>query len=264
MFLTGYGSSFLLSTCALTRLFRGHYVLNSSVLPGLLASWSFMCERSSRRPELAVFMINQALYALWQYYLARSGLALPYGSTLVFAVSLSTLVYAAQFHPRCLRGLAGGLVSANLHATSEATPRYSLDHSEQLSGRVRGAYATALSLVHKAIAALSPTPAVFQALCGFFRGLVFGWGARTLLNVASVVLRGRFKELPRAFLRENSLRLGVVVGLMRGIFHGLSCALSSATMPVSRLRTVLAALLAGLASALGRAFWHDRLYAPKH
>ncbi|EGD75340.1 hypothetical protein PTSG_06989 [Salpingoeca rosetta] len=99
LFLSGLAASIIASVCALRRIFGTLYVCNFGALPGLLASWSLVLEKRSRRHDLAVYVANITVRVLFRK-LQQEGVvhAIPDGERLVAFVSLFTLLTAQRQH----------------------------------------------------------------------------------------------------------------------------------------------------------------------
>lgn len=223
LFLTGYGSTFMLSACLCRNAFGGHYIWNTTLLPGLLASLSLLAERSGRRAELAVYMLNQMLFSCWQLVRRRTRLYVPFGDVVVFCLTMALLATAAEAQPNAVRGLAGAVLRYNLSDPSTWWP-------------------TGRNLLDQHI------PGPIAAAC---RGFAFGWGMKAALSLVSTLFRGRWRAVLSVPLDRASLRMGMVIGSMAGLYHALKAHLARGKA-VSLRTTFVAAAVAALPYAANR------------
>lgn len=99
LFLSIYCTLSWTAICTLTRLTRyeGKYL---PVMGGLIAGTSVLLESKSRRMELALYVLSQAIPSL---YREMRGPIIPGSEVAIFGLSLYVLLYAQRFKNDCMR-----------------------------------------------------------------------------------------------------------------------------------------------------------------
>ncbi|XP_060077144.1 uncharacterized protein LOC132556719 [Ylistrum balloti] len=83
------------------------------VIGGLVCGLSVLFERANRRKELSLFLIPHTLYALYTWikgHRLASNIDVPFGSVLLYAVSMISVMHAYEREPESLSLLLNGLL----------------------------------------------------------------------------------------------------------------------------------------------------------
>ncbi|XP_021376856.1 uncharacterized protein LOC110465398 [Mizuhopecten yessoensis] len=83
------------------------------VVGGLVCGLSVLFERANRRKELSLFLIPHTLYALYTWikgHRLASHIDVPYGSVLLYAVSMISIMHAYEREPESLSLLLNGVL----------------------------------------------------------------------------------------------------------------------------------------------------------
>ena len=81
------------------------------LLGGLACGLSVLFERASRRKELALFVVPHSIYAFYNYLNERKILPnIPGGSSLLFALSMVSIMHAYEREPESLSMLLNGVL----------------------------------------------------------------------------------------------------------------------------------------------------------
>lgn len=83
------------------------------VLGGLVCGFSVLLERANRRKELSLFLIPHTLYALYTWVKGTglgSKMDIPYGSVLLYAISMISIMHAYEREPESLSILLNGML----------------------------------------------------------------------------------------------------------------------------------------------------------
>lgn len=225
-FLVTNAYTFILYNCLLRNMLGRYYFGTVAFLPSFLSSLTaILVERPARRPLLTLYVANVATEALWKMAESRNIVhSFPHGQTLIFASSMSTLLYLYRLGAssdsifnilRIFVGKeeAGPVAPPQLPAGEQLEPsrhrpcvRFSCvaDWVRLYSSTIRAKHE---SCHHKTSCFRY---SVLGGLRPFFGGVALQVALKTIMNIKTIA-RGD-PQWRKQVLSRNTLQLGIFMG----------------------------------------------------
>lgn len=225
-FLVTNAYTFILYNCLLRNLLGRYYFGTVAFLPSFLASLTaILVERPARRPLLTLYVANVATEALWKMAESRNLVrSFPHGQTLIFATSMSTLLYLYRLGASSdsifnILRIFVGKEEAGPIAPPLLPPGEQSEPSRHLSCLRFSCLADWVRLYTNLIAAKHESChhhsscfryAVLGGLRPFFGGVALQVALKTVMNIKTFV-RGN-AQWRKQVLSRNTLQLGIFMG----------------------------------------------------
>ncbi|KAH8414004.1 hypothetical protein KR222_001543 [Zaprionus bogoriensis] len=260
-FLVTNAYTFILYNCLLRNLLGRYYFGTVAFVPSFLSSLTaIMVERPARRPLLTLYVANVATEALWKMAESRHWVrSIPHGQTLIFASSMSTLLYLYRLGAssdsifNILRIFVGKeeagpitlplLMPGEQPEPSRHRPNVSFS---SVSDWVR-VYSNLIRAKHESChhQASCFSYSVLGGLRPFFGGVALQVALKLVMNIKTIA-KGNSQWRKQIFSR-NTLQLGIFMGSFSFLFKSVSCLLRHCFNRDEALFALPAGLVASLA-----------------
>ena len=220
-------------TCIAHNVTGKSYIALTSYVPAFLSSFLVIfIERKSRRSELAMYIMSQAVWCLWRFAIENKIVKnLPAGEVLLWSLAMSAIMYAFATSPSSVHGAAKSILSflckpKTCDATAPA-PQINDDW------------------VYKRVASTATTAA---------RAFGAGWALQAALSLIRVLTSGKISvnSIVKALAGSAHLRLASFFGGTSAVYWAARHILHGARKIDDGINSAIAGFLAGLPFGLMR------------